>query len=69
MLIKEDREIMKNKTAQREMKIDLVEYGLMAGVIAMAAGAIMPELVAQASQMAGNVNYYFLFAASIGSGS
>ncbi len=60
---------MKNKQAQGEIKVDLVEYGLMAGVIAMAAGAIMPELVAQASQLAGNVSHYFLFAASIGSGS
>ena len=60
---------MKNGGARSESKIDLIEYGLMAGVIAMAAGAIMPELVAQASQMAGNVTHYFLFAASIGSGS
>ncbi len=60
---------MKNGQAQGAIRIDLVEYGLMAGVIAMAAGAIMPELVAQASQMAGNVSHYFLFAASIGSGS
>jgi len=60
---------MKNKQAQGEIKVDLVEYGLMAGVIAMAAGAIMPELVAQASHLAGNVSHYFLFAASIGSGS
>jgi len=60
---------MKNKQPQGEIKVDLVEYGLMAGVIAMAAGAIMPELVAQASHLAGNVSHYFLFAASIGSGS
>jgi len=61
--------MMKNKRGRSESGIDLTEYGLMAGVIAMAAGAIMPELVAQASQMAGNISYYFLFAASIGSGS
>jgi hypothetical protein len=61
--------IMKQTRAQGEIKIDLAEYGLMAGVIAMAAGAIMPELVAQASQMAGNISHYVLFAASIGSGS
>ena len=60
---------MKDRKGLGEMKIDLVEYGLMAGVIAMAAGAIMPELVAQASHMAGNVSHYFLIAASIGSGS
>lgn len=60
---------MKNENPSPQVKIDLVEYGLMAGVIAMAAGAIMPELVAQASQMAGNMSGYFLFAASIGSGS
>ncbi len=60
---------MKNENSSTQVKIDLVEYGLMAGVIAMAAGAIMPELVAQASQMAGNMSRYFLFAASIGSGS
>ncbi len=60
---------MKNTKPQSEIKVDLVEYGLMAGLIAMAAGAIMPELVAQASQMAGNVSHYVLFAASIGSGS
>ena len=60
---------MKNGRAERQIKIDLTEYGLMAGLIAMAAGAIMPELVAQASHMAGNVTHYFLFAASIGSGS
>jgi Flp pilus assembly pilin Flp len=59
---------VQNRRAQ-EVRIDLVEYGLMAGVIAMAAGAIMPELVAQASHMASNVSHYFLFAASIGSGS
>ncbi len=61
--------MMKNKRGRGESRIDLTEYGLMAGVIAMAAGAIMPELVAQASHMAGNVSHYFLFAASIGSGS
>jgi Flp pilus assembly pilin Flp len=60
---------MKDKQVQSEVKVDLVEYGLMAGLIAMAAGAIMPELVAQASQVAGNVSHYVLFAASIGSGS
>lgn len=60
---------MKNAQTRNETKVDLAEYGLMAGVIAMAAGAIMPELVAQASQMAGNLSYYFVFAASISSGS
>jgi hypothetical protein len=60
---------MKNRQSKSEIKVDLMEYGLMAGVIAMAAGAIMPELVAQASRMAGNLTYYALFAASIGSGS
>lgn len=59
---------MKNESLS-QVKIDLVEYGLMAGVIAMAAGAIMPELVAQASHMVGDMSRYFLFAASIGSGS
>lgn len=57
------------KQSQSEIKVDLMEYGLMACVIAMAAGAIMPELVAQASQMVGNFTHYALFAASIGSGS
>ena len=61
--------MMKNRQMQTTIKVDLVEYGLMAGLIAMAAGAIMPELVAQASLMAGNVTHYVLFAASIGSGS
>lgn len=60
---------MKNAQTRNETKVDLAEYGLMAGVIAMATGAIMPELVAQASQMAGNLSYYFVFAASISSGS
>ncbi len=60
---------MKNGHTRTETKVDLAEYGLMAGVIAMAAGAIMPELVAQASQMAGNLAHYFVFAASISSGS
>lgn len=60
---------MKNGYARSEVGIDLVEYGLMAGVIAMVAGAIMPELVAQASQVAHNLSHYFAFAASIGSGS
>lgn len=60
---------MKNGQTRNETKVDLAEYGLMAGVIAMAAGAIMPELVAQASQMAGNLSHYFVFAASISSGS
>ena len=60
---------MKDRKGLGGLKIDLVEYGLMSGVIAMAAGAIMPELVAQASHMAGNVTHYLLFAASIGSGS
>ena len=57
------------KKFQNEVRVDLMEYGLMAGVIAMAAGAIMPELVAQASQLVGNFSHYALFAASIGSGS
>ena len=60
---------MKNAQTRNETKVDLAEYGLMAGVIAMATGAIMPELVAQASQMAGNLSYDFVFAASISSGS
>ena len=60
---------MKNGQTRPETKVDLAEYGLMAGVIAMAVGAIMPELVAQASQMAGNLTHYFVFAASISSGS
>lgn len=60
---------MKNAQTRNETKVDLAEYGLLAGVIAMAAGAIMPELVAQASQMAGNLFHYFVFAASISSGS
>ena len=60
---------MKTGHSRNETKVDLAEYGLMAGVIAMAVGAIMPELVAQASQMAGNLSYYFVFAASISSGS
>ncbi|MBY0503739.1 MAG: hypothetical protein K2X03_07510 [Bryobacteraceae bacterium] len=59
---------MKNRRVEGEIKIDLVEYGLMAGVVAMAAGAIMPELVAQASQMAGQFSRYLVVAASIGSG-
>ena len=60
---------MKDRKGPGGIKIDLVEYGLMAGLVAMAAGAIMPELVAQASHMAGNVTHYVLVAASIGSGS
>ena len=60
---------MKNGQTRPETKVDLAEYGLMAGVIAMAVGAIMPELVAQASQMAGNLTHYFVCAASISSGS
>ena len=60
---------MKNGQTRPETKVDLAEYGLMAGVIAMAVGAIMPELVAQASQMACNLTHYFVFAASISSGS
>ena len=60
---------MKNGQTRHETKVDLAEYGLMAGVIAMAAGAIMPELVAQASQVAGNLSHFFVFAASISSGS
>lgn len=60
---------MKDKKVQSGVKVDLVEYGLMAGLIAMTAGAVMPELVAQASQLVGSVSHYTLFAASIGSGS
>ena len=60
---------MKNRQASKETKVDLGEYGLMAGVISMTAGAIMPELVAQASGVALNLAHYFVFAASISSGS
>ena len=60
---------MKSGPTRNQIRVDLTEYGLMAGVIAMAAGAIMPELVAQASQVAGNLSHFFVFAASISSGS
>ncbi len=60
---------MKSGKARSETKVDLVEYGLMAGMIAMSAGAIMPELVAQATEAASHVTRFMLVAVSISSGS
>ncbi len=48
---------------------DLIEYALMAGFVAVAAGAVMPQVASQVSIIFSKVNSQLTAAAAQGSGS
>jgi pilus assembly protein Flp/PilA len=48
---------------------DLIEYALMAGFVAVAAGAVMPQVASQVSTIFSKVNSQLTAAAAQGSGS
>jgi pilus assembly protein Flp/PilA len=48
---------------------DLIEYALMAGFVAVAAGAVMPQVADQVSTIFSKVNSQLTAAAAQGSGS
>ena len=48
---------------------DLIEYALMAGFVAVAAGAVMPQVASQVTTIFSKVNSQLTAAAAQGSGS